>query len=173
MKTTFVTIFMRLNNVRGICVYLPIQYLYKESFWSNESIQWRRLLISISILNLTFRVDDETQIVTDFSNPTGTVGLGKNFVWNKILFFYFFHFSGLVHPEDLLFQVKLKILKKFWFRGEKFKTMSWPRTDILCHFGICHILLCAGAPWSSRAERGGLNFVNPQIQISNLSNVCM
>ena len=37
-------------------------------------------------LNSTFRVDDETQIVDDFSNPTGTIGLGINFF--KIKFYF-------------------------------------------------------------------------------------
>ena len=29
-------------------------------------------------------------------------------------------------------------------------------------WGICHILLCAGAPWSSEEERGGFNFVDSE-----------
>ncbi len=34
--------------------------------------------------------------------------------------------------------------------------------NVMLKYGICHILLCAVAPWSSRAERGGLNFVDPE-----------
>ena len=157
---------MRLNNVRGICVYLPIQYLYKESFWSNEAIQWRRLLISILILNLTFRVDDETQIVTDFSNPTGTVGLGKNFVWNKILFFLFFPFFRIGSSRRFVVSGKVKNFKKVLVQGGKVQNHELAQNGHLVSFWHLPYSVVRGCPVEFQGGERGIEFCKSRKIIS-------
>jgi len=71
--------------------------------------------------------------------------------------------------------VRVKTLKtpvqavKMNYKKGKENAAFWKRsfpTMLICSgdafiVGICHILLCVGVSWSSGAERGGLNFVDP------------